>query len=173
MILTPILYETYAPAREWGTRVIGVKRVSISKTAEHEPGQVYEIAFEYKFLPGIPPLTEWALLQGLKASKWPAEVEPTYMRVEATWLKAKALVQYRVLPSLSPVAASTVIIAVAVAVAVFGLAIIASYAYHIVQKIAPPPEVGKYVWYGIAAIGLAVPIFAVSYLLKPRRREGY
>ena len=167
----PLLYETYAPATEWGTRVIGEKRVSISETAELESGEIYELETEYQFLPGIPPLTEWVIMQRLKNEDWAAKgVEPTYMRVEATWIGAKSLVQYRLLSSFSPIAVTTIIAIVAVAAAALGLAVVAYFAYRIIVKVGPPPEVSKYVW---TAIGIAIPVFAVGYLLKGRRSEKY
>lgn len=167
----PILYESYAPVREWGSRTVGIRRDPIPKDADCEPGEIYEVQTEYSFLPGIPPVTEWALMQSIRFWDWRKKgVEVTYIRVEATWLKAKTLVQFRVLSSFSPVPLPLIIGAIAAIAAAVGLAIVAHYAYHIIRRLAPPPEVSKYVW---VAIGVSLPIIAVGYLLKPRRREAY
>ena len=165
----PILYESYAPVTDWGTRIVAVERQSIAEDAEGEPGQIYEVETEYSFLPGIPPVTEWALLQAIRFTDWLKKgVEMTYIKVEATWLKAKTLIQFRVLSSFSPLPIPLIIGAIAVIAAALGLAIVAHYAYRIVTKIAPPPEISKYVW---MAIGVSIPIFAVGYMLKGRREK--
>ena len=166
-----LLYESYGPVREWGRRIVGIKREAIGEDAECEHGEIYEVQTEYSFLPGIPPVTEWALMQSIRFWDWRKKgVELTYIRVEATWLKAKTLVQFRVLSSFSPVPLPLIIGAIAVIATAIGLAIVAYYAYHIVRRVAPPPEVSKYVW---VAIGVSLPIVAVGYLLKRGRRERY
>lgn len=148
-----------------------MKRQSVAEDVECEPGEVYEVETEYNFLPGIPPVTEWALMQAIRFTDWLKKgVEMTYIRVEATWLKAKTLIQFRVLSSFSPLPLPLIIGAIAVIAAALGLAIVAHYTYRIVERVGPPPEVSKYVW---AAVAIAIPVFAVGYFLKGRRGAEY
>jgi len=126
---------------------------------------------EFKFLPGIPPLTEWTLIQYLKMADWFANgLELKYIRAEATWISAKALIQYRKTSSLSPIAPLVVVAIIAAAIAAIGLGIVAYYSYKIIVAVKPAPEVMNLVWVGI---GVAIPVFAVGYLLKRRRKETY